>query len=194
MFPLYDLQGNVVGFSGRIYNTKDSSKYINTKETKIFKKGNLLYNYHQAKDILKKSESIIVMEGFMDVIRASTIGVNNCVATMGTAFTKQHANLLRKMTDNIILCFDGDQAGEEATTGAIEVLKEINVTPKVIRLEENLDPDEYILKYGKDKFIDKVNNPISVMDFKLNYLKNDKDLTQTVDKAKYATQMLEELK
>ena len=80
MFPLYDLQGNVVAFSGRIYNTKEASKYINTKETKIFKKGNLLYNYHQAKDILKKSEKIIVMEGFMDVIRASTIGVNNCVA------------------------------------------------------------------------------------------------------------------
>ena len=148
MFPLYDLQGNVVAFSGRIYNTKDSSKYVNTKETKIFKKGNLLYNYHQAKDVLKKSESIIVMEGFMDVIRASTIGINNCVATMGTAFTKQHANLLRKMTDNIILCFDGDSAGEEATTSAIEVLKELDITPKIIRLEENLDPDEYILKYG----------------------------------------------
>ena len=137
IFPLYDLQGNVVAFSGRIYNTKDSSKYINTKETKIFKKGNLLYNYHQAKDILKKSESIIVMEGFMDVIRASTVGINNCVATMGTAFTKQHANLLRKMTDNIILCFDGDKAGEEATTSAIEVLKEINIKPKVINVKRS---------------------------------------------------------
>lgn len=193
MFPLYDLQGNVVGFSGRIYNTKDSSKYINTKETKIFKKGNLLYNYHQAKDILKKSESIIVMEGFMDVIRASTIGVNNCVATMGTAFTKQHANLLRKMTDNIILCFDGDQAGEEATTGAIEVLKEINVTPKVIRLEENLDPDEYILKYGESAFKEKLDVPESSIEFLMKLHKNNKNLKDLNDISKYIDESLKEL-
>lgn len=193
MFPLYDLQGNVVAFSGRIYNTKDSSKYINTKETKIFKKGNLLYNYHQAKDILKKSESIIVMEGFMDVIRASTIGINNCVATMGTAFTKQHANLLRKMTDNIILCFDGDQAGEEATTSAIEVLKEIGVTPKVIRLEENLDPDEYILKYGESSFKAKLSNPESSIEFLMNLHKSNKNLQDINDISKYIEESLKEL-
>ena len=193
MFPLYDLQGNVVAFSGRIYNTKDASKYINTKETKIFKKGNLLYNYHQAKDILKKSDSIIVMEGFMDVIRASTIGINNCVATMGTAFTKQHANLLRKMTDNIILCFDGDSAGEEATTSAIEVLKEINVTPKVIRLEENLDPDEYILKYGSEKFKNKLENPISSIEFLMELHKSNKNLKDINDISKYIDESLKEL-
>lgn len=193
MFPLYDLQGNVVAFSGRIYNTKDSSKYINTKETKIFKKGNLLYNYHQAKDILKKSESIIVMEGFMDVIRASTIGINNCVATMGTAFTKQHANLLRKMTDNIILCFDGDQAGEEATTCAIEVLKEIDITPKVIRLEENLDPDEYILKYGESSFKAKLENPESAIEFLMKLHKSNKNLKDINDISKYIDESLKEL-
>ena len=193
MFPLYDLQGNVVAFSGRIYNTKDSSKYINTKETKIFKKGNLLYNYHQAKDILKKSESIIVMEGFMDVIRASTIGINNCVATMGTAFTKQHAILLRKMTDNIILCFDGDDAGEDATTSAIEVLKEINITPKVIRLEENLDPDEYILKYGESKFKAKLENPESSIEYLMKLHRANKNLTDLNDISKYIDESLKEL-
>lgn len=193
MFPLYDLQGNVVAFSGRIYNTKDSSKYINTKETKIFKKGNLLYNYHQAKDILKKSESIIVMEGFMDVIRASTVGINNCVATMGTAFTKQHATLLRKTTDNIILCFDGDQAGEDATTSAIEVLKEIGVSPKVIRLEEDLDPDEYILKYGKTAFEAKLENPESAIEFLMKMHKSNKNLKDLNDISKYIDESLKEL-
>ena len=193
MFPLYDLQGNVVAFSGRIYNTKDSSKYINTKETKIFKKGNLLYNYHQAKELLKKSESIIVMEGFMDVIRASTIGINNCVATMGTAFTKQHANLLRKMTDNIILCFDGDQAGEEATTSAIDVLKEIGITPKVIRLEENLDPDEYILKYGETAFKTKLDAPESSIEFLMKLHKSNKNLKDLNDISKYIDESLREL-
>ena len=193
MFPLFDLQGNVVAFSGRIYNIKDTSKYINTKETRIFKKGNLLYNYHQAKDILKKSESIIVMEGFMDVIRASTIGINNCVATMGTAFTKQHANLLRKMTDNIILCFDGDQAGEEATTSAIEVLKEINISPKVIRLEENLDPDEYILKHGQSAFKSKLENPESAIEFLMNLHKSNKNLKDLNDVSEYIDESLKEL-
>ena len=193
MFPLYDLQGNVVAFSGRVYNIKDPSKYVNTKETKIFKKGNLLYNYHQAKDILKKSESIIVMEGFMDVIRASTIGINNCVATMGTAFTKQHANLLRKMTDNIILCFDGDDAGKDATESAINVLKEINITPKVIRLEENLDPDEYILKYGEERFKNKLENPESAIEFLMKLHKSNKNLKDINDISKYVDEALKEI-
>lgn len=193
MFPLYDLEGNVVAFSGRIYNTKDQSKYINTKETSIFKKGNLLYNYHQAKDIFKKSEKIIVMEGFMDVIRSSTIGINNCVATMGTAFTKNHANLLRKMTDNIILCFDGDSAGQEATTSAIEVLKEIGINPKVISLEENLDPDEYILKYGGDAFKSKIDNPESSIEFLMKLHKNNKNLNDINDISKYIEESINEL-
>ena len=193
MFPLYDLQGNVVAFSGRVYNIKDPSKYVNTKETKIFKKGNLLYNYHQAKDILKKSESIIVMEGFMDVIRASTVGINNCVATMGTAFTKQHANLLRKMTDNIILCFDGDDAGKDATESAINVLKEINITPKVIRLEENLDPDEYILKYGEERFRNKIENPESAIEFLMKLHKSNKNLKDINDISKYVDEAIKEI-
>lgn len=193
MFPLYDLEGNVVAFSGRIYSTKDNSKYVNTKETPIFKKGNILYNYHNAKELLKKNESIIVMEGFMDVIRASTIGINNCVATMGTALTKQNASLLKKMSDNIILCFDGDTAGEEATIHAINILKELDVTPKVIRLEDNLDPDEYILKRGKDDFIAKVSSPMNSIDFMMKIHKNNKNLTDIEDISLYIEESLKDL-
>ena len=111
----------------------------------------------------------------MDVIRASVVGINNCVATMGTAFTKEQALLLKKTTNNIILCFDGDNAGDEATDKAIQVLKEIDVTPRIIRLEENLDPDEYILKYGKEKFISKIDNTISVVEYRMNRYKKDFD-------------------
>ena len=193
MFPLYDLSGNVVAFSGRIYNTKDNSKYVNTKETEIFKKGNLLYNYHLAREILKKNDSIIVMEGFMDVIRASTIGVNNCVATMGTAFTKQHAILLKKTSNNIILMFDGDNAGLEATKSAIEVLKEEGITPKVVRLPDDLDPDEYILKYGKDSFTNLLSNPISSIDFLMQIHKSDKNMSDVMDITKYINESLKDL-
>ena len=193
MFPLYDLEGNVVAFSGRIYNTKDGSKYINTKETSIFKKGSILYNYHNAKDLLKKNDSVIVMEGFMDVIRANTVGITNCIATMGTALTKQNANLLKKMANNIILCFDGDKAGEEATVSAINILKDIDVTPKVVRLEENLDPDEYILKYGYEKFKYKIDNPQSYVEFLMEQHKNNKNLTDIEDITKYINESITDL-
>lgn len=193
MFPLFDLSGKVVAFSGRIYNTKDGSKYVNTKETKIFKKGHILYNYHNAKEHLKKNDFVIVMEGFLDVIRASTIGINNCVATMGTALTKENAMLLKKMTDNVILCFDGDKAGEDATNAAINVLEEFNIIPKIVRLEDNLDPDEYILKKGKEVFFAKINNPINVVDYKMSILKKDKNLNDLSEVSKYIDSALREM-
>ena len=193
MFPLYDLEGKVIAFSGRIYNTKDSSKYINTKETAIFKKGNILYNYHNAKELLKKNDVVIVMEGFMDVIRANTVGITNCVATMGTALTKQNANLLKKMANNIILCFDGDKAGEEATTSAINVFKELDVITKIIRLEENLDPDEYILKYGVEAFKNKITNAENPINFLMNLHRTEKNLKDIEDITKYIEESLNDL-
>ena len=193
MFPLYDLNGNVVGFSGRIYNTKDTSKYINSKESEIFKKGELLYNYHRAKDEARKLNQIIITEGFMDVIRLYSVGIKNVVAAMGTAFTKNHALLIRRMAKEIILMYDGDEAGEKATISCSNELLKIGVTPKIVRLENNLDPDEYILKYGKDAIVNKINNPINIMDFKLSNLKKQKDLTKEQDIALYVNQMLEEI-
>ena len=193
MFPLFDLKGQPVAFSGRIYNTKDNSKYINTMETDIFKKGSILYNYHNAKENLRKSDYVIVMEGFMDVIRASVIGINNCVATMGTAFTKEHINLLKKMTDNIILCFDGDKAGEEATISSSAMLENNGITPKIIRLPEDLDPDEYILKYGSDSFKLQIENSITPIEFKMNILKNNKNFKDLTDISKYIDESIKEL-
>ncbi len=193
MFPLFDLSGKIVAFSGRRYNTKEGSKYVNTKETSIFKKGNILYNYHNAKEHLKKNDTIIVMEGFMDVIRASTIGVNNCVATMGTALTKQNALTLKKMANNIILCFDGDKAGEEATNNAISIFEDLGVIVKVIRLEDNLDPDEYILNRGKDSFIAKINSPLNAIEYKMNIYKNSTNFTDLEDISKYINYSLKEL-
>ena len=193
MFPLYDLNGKVVAYSGRIYNKKDNSKYFNTRETELFKKGELLYNYHRAKDIARRKNQIIIMEGFMDVIRAHAVGIKNAVATMGTAVTNVQANLIKRMAKEIILCFDGDEAGAKATKSCAEELNKIGVTPKIIRLEENLDPDEYIQKYGKDAFQRKIDNPITVMDFELEYLKQGKNLESAEDTAEYINQMIKEL-
>lgn len=192
MFPLYDLNGNIVGYSGRIYDSLDTAKYVNTKETPIFKKGELLYNYHRAKEEARKTGKIIVMEGFMDVIAAYKVGIKNVVATMGTAVTENQANLIKRMAKEVILCFDGDGAGAKATFSCSEELGKLNVIPKVVRLEENLDPDEYIKKYG-NSFLDKINNPISIMDFKLKYLKKDLNLTDQVEYSKYINNVLNEV-
>ncbi len=193
MFPLWDLNGQVVGYSGRIYNTTDTSKYINTRETEIFKKGELIYNYHRAKETSRLEGYIIVMEGFMDVIRAYSVGITNAIAMMGTAVTKIQANLIKRMAKEVILCFDGDEAGAKATLSCSIDLLEIGITPKIVRLEENLDPDEYIQKYGKEKFLRKIENPMNIMDFKFNYLKKDKDLGNQLEYSKYIHTIIEEL-
>lgn len=193
IFPIYDLSGNPVAFSGRIYNTKDTSKYINTKETNRFKKGKILYNYHIAKEHLKKNDTIIIMEGQMDVIRASTIGINNCIATMGTALTKDHKNIIRNMANNVILCFDGDAAGEKATNAAIELLYDTLINIKVVRLPNGMDPDEYILKEGKDSFLRILDSASSLIDYKMSVLKKGKNFTDIKDISSYVDSVIKEL-
>lgn len=192
MFPLYDLEGNVVGFSGRIYNQKSESKYINTKETEIFKKGELLYNYHIAKKEARKEKNIIVVEGFMDVIRLSTIGIVNVVATMGTAVTKYQLNLIQKLAPNITLMFDGDKAGEKATNAFIELANGNDSNIKVVRLEDNLDPDEYILTKGKDKMIYNLSHVQSVYDYKLSSYKENIDFNDSKEVSNYINVMIKE--
>ena len=193
MFPIYDLAGNPVAFSGRIYNTKDTSKYINTKETDKFKKGKILYNYHIAKEHLKKNDSVIIMEGQMDVIRASTIGVNNCIATMGTALTRDHKSIIKNMTNNVILCFDGDSAGEMATISAIELLEDTGIDIKIVRLPNDMDPDEYIIKEGKDSFLYQISNATNLIDYKMELLKKNKDFGNIKDISSYVNSALKEL-
>lgn len=192
MFPLYNLYGKPVGFSGRIYNGEKDSKYVNSKESIIFKKGNLLYNYHRALSHAREKHQIIVVEGFMDVIRLYTIGIKNVVATMGTAITKEHANLLMKLSKNIVLCFDGDKAGEKATNAFIELANGNDSNIKVVRLEDNLDPDEYILTKGKDKMIYNLSHAQSVYDYKLSSYKENIDFNDSKEVSNYINVMIKE--
>lgn len=193
MFPLYDLNGKVIGYNGRVYNGETENKYINSKETDIFKKRELLYNYHRAKEECRKKKQVIIMEGPMDVIRSYTIGVKNCVAALGTAFGQEQAMLVRKLSTNVILCFDGDAAGLKATKGAIEELGKLGITPKIVRLENNSDPDEYIIKNGKDAFLTHINNPMNIMEFKESLYKSELNLNNTEELAKYINKMISEI-
>ena len=192
MFPLHDLSGKVIGFSGRIITDSKQNKYLNTKETELFKKGNLLYHYHIAKDAARVKKSVIIMEGFMDIIRASTIDVRNTVATMGTALTREHIKEIKRLSNNIILCFDGDEAGVKATISAGELFASENIETKVIVLKDGDDPDTYILKNGKDAFVSLINNAIYFSDFKIKNLSNNRNFNSSEEKANYIHEVLEE--
>ena len=193
MFPLNDKDGNTIGFSGRIYNDEDDSKYVNSKESNIFKKGKLLYNYDKVSDFVKESNFIIVVEGFMDVIRLYLNGIKNVVATMGTAITHEHALLIRRLSNNVYLCFDGDKAGEKATISALKEFEKIDINPKIIRLEDNLDPDDYIIKNGKDAFLNHIKNPMSSLNFKIDIDKRNTDFSDFKDISKYVNSIAIEL-
>ena len=192
MFPLYDLTGRVVGFSGRIYKDNGLNKYLNTKETPIFKKGQLLYHYHIAKEECRLKKSVIVMEGFMDVIRASTIGVRNTVTLMGTALTHEQLQLLKRLSNNIILCLDGDDPGVHATLSIGDMLLEEGLEPKVLVLPNPDDPDSFILHQGKDKFLGLLDSAVTFNDFKLRKLKESVDFRSEEETAKYINQVLVE--
>lgn len=192
MFPLYDVSGKVVGFSGRIYKDNSMNKYLNTKETDIFKKGELLYHYHIAKEECRLKKSVIIMEGFMDVIRASSIGIRNTVALMGTALTKEQTNHIKRLSNNIILCLDGDDPGQHATLNIGTTLFENGIEVKVIVLPNPDDPDSFILKNGKERFEGLISSAINFSDYKMQRLRENVDFRSDEEKANYINNVLEE--
>lgn len=193
MFPIHDYSGKVIGFSGRIYDDSNLNKYQNTKQTILFKKGQVLYNYHRAKEAVRTKKSVIVMEGFMAVIRASSVGIKNAIALMGTSLTNEQALAIKKLSNNIILCFDGDDAGAKATLTNGEHFVKLGIKPKVIVLEDKNDPDDYIIKYGKEKFQNLIDNAIDFDEYKLRVIKKNSDLTTEEGKTNYINSVLLEL-
>ena len=194
MFPIHDLDGNVVGFTGRIYEDTNQAKYINSKESNIFKKGQILFNYHRAKQEIKRKKEVILVEGNMDAIRMYTSGIKNVVALMGTSLTNEQVEIIKGLRAKIILMFDNDSAGEIATYQNGTILEEANLTPSIVRLSKEKDPDEYIIKNGAQALEENIRNPISFLDFKLKYFKRDKDLEKVDDLASYIKEIIKDLK
>ena len=194
-FPIHNQNGKPVAFSARIYEKRDNeAKYINTKETPIFKKGEILFNYHRAKNEAKKLKKIILVEGQMDAIRVYASGIKNVVATMGTALTDNHINLLRKLNVDIVLCFDADSAGEKATLLAGELLQKHGINPFVVRLNLEKDPDEYIVKHGVLAYQNLIDHPLGFFEFKTKIFSKNKNFDKAEDVTKYINSILEELK
>lgn len=167
IFPIMNQKGQVVGFGGRVMD--DSlPKYLNSSESIVFNKSRTLYGLHLAKKNLSKTKTAIVVEGYMDVIALHQAGVTNAVATLGTALTVEHGNLLNRYADEIILCFDSDQAGIKATTRSIEVLKNVVKKLKVLTLGVGKDPDEFIKLNGLEAFNERVNAAVSYIEYILD--------------------------
>lgn len=162
MFPIKNENGNVIAFSGRsLIADAKVAKYINTSETEVFNKSSVLYNLHEAKIYMKQSNTAVLFEGFMDVIAAYSCGVKNSIAAMGTAFTKYHAQKIKKYCNTVVLCFDGDDAGTKSTLAASKILQQEDINVKAVYLN-GMDPDDYVKKEGQTAFLNLVNAALDI--------------------------------
>ena len=191
MIPITDEYNQVVGFTGRIIEKDDTSpKYINTKETTIYKKGHILFNYYNAKESAKVLKNIIIVEGNMDAIRMYANGYQNVVALMGTSLTKEQIDLIKKLRASVTLLLDSDNAGETATITNGEILLKNNIETFVLRLDGAKDPDEYLVKFGNNQFKEAIKHQVPFLDYKLTSLKNNYNVNNPVELANYINQML----
>tara|TARA_Y100001958_G_scaffold35015_1_gene22935 strand:+ start:1896 stop:3578 length:1683 start_codon:yes stop_codon:yes gene_type:complete len=188
MFPIRNSTGNIIGFGARIYNSDDGAKYLNSPETKLFHKSYELYGLYECKKDIAKEKSVIIVEGYTDVIGLYKSDIKNCVATLGTAFTKFHFNKIKRYTNKIIFCFDGDAAGKSAAWKAItnclpELKDEIQLY--LIFLPEGCDPDSYV-KDEKDNFDNLINNPMPLSEYIIEHLGTDIDIKTVEGKTSFA--------
>ena len=177
MFPIFQYNGDILGFGGRILDDT-LPKYINTPETELYSKRQVLYGLYQARQAIRSSNEAVLLEGYMDCIKLQQAGINNCVASLGTALTKEQANLLCRYTENVLILYDGDEAGQRETLRAIDILAEEALKVQVVTLPAGKDPDDFLEIYGKEEFLQYIqNNKLSYIEFKINrYLKEEKTL------------------
>ena len=173
MFPLLDTYGNVSGFAGRLIEESDHEpKYLNSPETILYKKGHQLFGFYHAREHIRKHEQVLVVEGYFDQIRANQNAIRHAVATCGTALTTRQVSLLKNQTQNVVLIFDSDTAGESATDRGIETFLGQGIQISVLALPKGEDPDSYIQKHGKDIFLEKLRNVPSFLEYFLQKAKN----------------------
>lgn len=193
MFPVMDVRGNVVAFGGRIMSDQ-KPKYLNTGETPVFKKKEILFNFNKAKN--SPEDYFIIMEGYMDVISVYQAGFKNAVASLGTAFGEDHSRLLRRYKDKVVVSYDSDEAGREAAKKAVKILKKDGINVKVLKIKGAKDPDELIKKQGKEAYQNCIENAMTGFMFNIMniYPKNGfLDEEDKIEFLKKAIDLLSEL-
>ncbi len=185
MFPIIDVRGNVIGFGGRIMNSSDKSaaKYLNSPETLIFNKRKNLFALNLAKK--SKLGYLILVEGYMDAIALHQYGFDCAVASLGTALTEDGANLLSRYTEQVVLIYDGDEAGQNATQRAIPILEKAGLQVKVLKMRDAKDPDEYLKKFGADRFRILLEESANRVEYQLNAILKKYDLRDDEQKVQY---------
>ncbi|WZL74657.1 DNA primase [Clostridiaceae bacterium 35-E11] len=196
IFPIINTRGKVIGFGGRTIEN-NMPKYLNSPETPVFNKGENLFGLNFAKKEVGSKKQIIVVEGYMDVIALYQSGIKNVVASLGTALTKYQATLLKRYSEEVVIAYDGDTAGQLATLRGLDILREVGCQVKVLRLSEGKDPDEFIVENGKQAFLDEINHALPLVDYKILLAKNANDLTTVEGKINFVksiTEVLQQLK
>ncbi|WP_017755817.1 DNA primase [Calidifontibacillus oryziterrae] len=193
MFPIWDHQGRTIAFGGRIIN-EGEPKYLNSPETKIFTKSKTLYGFHLARPEIRKNQQVILFEGYIDVISAWRAGVQNGIATLGTSLTEDQAKIIRRNSDNVVICYDADSAGINAAYRAAIILSNAGCHVKVARMPEGYDPDDYIRAYGNESFVTNViGSSTTFMAFKMEYLRRGKNLQDEGQFISYIEEILKEI-
>ena len=191
MFPIIDVRGNIIGFGGRIMNNNDpnAAKYLNSPETLIFNKRKNLFGLNLAKKT--KLGYLILVEGYMDAIALHQYGFDCAVASLGTSLTEEHAALLTRYTDQVVLIYDGDEAGQRATRRAIPILEKAGLQVKVLKMKDAKDPDEFLKKFGADKFKVLLEDASNRVEYQLNAIRRKYDLRLDEERIKFVQESAE---
>lgn len=186
MFPIQDVRGRIIAFGGRVLDDS-KPKYINSPENLVYIKGRHLFGLYNAKK--HDTKKILIVEGYMDVISLHQRGITNVVASLGTAMTEAQGRLLRRSSEQIVLGYDADGAGQEAIIRGLEILRNLGCDVRVLQISGAKDPDEYVTKYGPERLVKCIDDAISLVEFKVRVLKKNLNIENTSDKIKFLNEI-----
>ncbi|WP_281888191.1 DNA primase [Paenibacillus sp. YYML68] len=190
IFPIRDWKGQTVAFGGRLMGD-GQPKYLNSPESMLFHKSRTLYNMHAARPQIRKTQELALFEGYLDVIRSWDAGVHNGVATMGTALTPEHAEQIRRLAERVVVVYDGDSAGQAAAYKSIPLLENAGCQVRIALLPSGMDPDEYIGKYGSERFVREIMDPaVPSIKYKLLYFRRNYKMQEDGERLRYIQQAL----
>lgn len=191
MFSISDISGKIIAFAGRVFQSEEQAKYVNSPETSIYNKSRILYGLHASKQSIRKKDSVIVVEGYLDFLQLFQSGIENCVAVSGTAFTDQHALQLKRYCNTVYLAYDGDAAGKAAVIRAGYVLLRAGVSSQIVNIPDGLDPDDWIKQDGNKPFLQALEYSEKLMNF--HFQNYSGDLITPSGKSAFVNEVLMEL-
>ena len=190
MFTIFDHRHQAIGFGGRVLSSAQEPKYLNSPTTPLFDKSKNLYGLNWAKQAMRKSNEVIITEGYTDVITASDFGIENVVASLGTSLTSQQAKILKRYVDRVYIAYDADSAGAKATLRGLNILKNEGLSVKVISLGHEQDPDEYIKEEGRENFLEEKEDSTSLIQFKIDQVLKNRNLSNVDERVNVVQEIL----